>query len=228
MSDFNSALVIPNLVTHLQRGGGPSLLFIETLANFTAIAAAAEWDALAMFQQSDFSSAGSGAAGQDLAITLIDGVRYSTPDLSIDESADVQERSFQIAMTDLTVLNLPARTKGKKFFFAFPIRFAGTTKIVEFGFGEFKREFTYSQSWGQYLIYNAAIRYQPTGLATTPTFPVLPINTDPLFTTDAANMRYLGWLLAAADATKGGFGNVVAMPTFTDLPGTLPSVIKSF
>jgi hypothetical protein len=227
MSALQSTLVLPSLGTHLQRGGGPSMLFIEVKDDFSAIATSAEWDMLALFQQSDFSVAPGSGQSSDLSIVLMDGTKYSTEDTAIDESPDKVERSLQIAMTDVSVINLPARTKGKKFFFVFPVKFLGTVKIVEFGFGEFKREFTYSQAWGQYLIYNAGIKYQPSGRTTTPTFPVLPANTDALFTTAEANMKYLGWLLAAADATKGGFGNVVAMPDFTALPGTLPYVTKS-
>lgn len=225
MSDFNSSLVIPSLTTHVQRGGGPSLLYIEIEDDYSDVVTSAEWNMMAMFQNSNFNQTPPGTQDQDLNLTLIDGDKYTLPDQGIDESPDAQERTFQVVMTDLTILNLMHSVKSKRFFFVYPVKFVGTTKYVEFGYGMFKRDFSYVQDWGQFLVFNVGIKYKPTLLSSTPTFPVLPTNIDALFTTDEANKKYLGWLLASADAASGGFGNAVAMPDFTDLPGTRPSVV---
>lgn len=225
MSDFNSSLVLPSLTEHVQRGGGPSLLYIEVEEDWSDVVSGAEWGMLPLFQSSNFAQTPPGSQAQDLNLTLINGDRYTLPDQGVDESPDNQERTFQCVLTDITTLNLLHSVRGKRFFFVYPVKFVGTTKLVEFGYGEFKRDFSYAQDWGQFLVYSLGIKYMPTLLSSTPTFPVLPANTDTLFTTDEANMKYIGWLLATADATKGGFGNAVAMPDFTDLPGTRPSVV---
>ncbi len=229
MAAFDSTLVIPNLNTHVRRGGGPSVLLIETELDYSAVKAGAEWNALTVLQTKSDNVAESQAGGrQDLTLQLVHGPRHVLRDAEADSAEDQETKQLVVAMSDIYTFSIRRWTKGKRFFIVDPLMFIGDAKIVQFGFGYFERTFTRNHDYSQVVATNCTFRFEPHGQAS-PTFPALPDGaTDPLFTTDPANMEYLGWLLAAADATKGGFGEAVTLPTTSELTADLPSIELEF
>ncbi|MCZ7556786.1 MAG: hypothetical protein M5R41_10340 [Bacteroidia bacterium] len=228
MPTFDSTLVIPSLPTHVRRGGGPSVLLIECESDYSAAASGAEWNALTILQSKSDNVAESAAGGrQDLTLQLVHGPRHVLKDSEFDSAEDQETKALVIAMSDMYTFSIRRWTKGKRFFIVDPVLLTPTTKIVQFGFGYFERTFTRNHDYAQIIATNATFRFEPHG-QTSPTFPALPTNADPLFTTDPANMEYLGWLLAAADDDKGGFGNAVTLPTTSELAADMPSVELEF
>lgn len=228
MPTFDASIVIPNLGTHVRRGGGPCVLLIETKPDYSAVATGAEWNMLSVLQsKSDAVAAPKAGAAQDLTLQLVDGERYVLRDTEADSAADNVSKQLVIAMTDIWTIALPRWTKGKTFFMVDPIILTDDKKIVQFGFGRFERTFTRNHDYGQVVATNCTFSFEPHGQAA-PTFPPLPTDTDVLFTTDTANKKYLGWLLAAAAATKGGFGDAVVLPTTSELAADMPVVELEF
>lgn len=228
MATFDSTLVIPNLSQHVRRGGGPSILLIEVEPDYSAAADGAKWNALTVLQTKADNVAESAAGGrQDLTLQLVHGPKYVLKDEAFDTAEDQETKALVIAMSDMYTFSMRRWTKGKRFFIIDPILLTPTKKIVQFGFGYFERTFTRNHDYAQIIATNATFRFEPHGQAS-PTFPALPANTDPLYTTDAENMEYLGWMLAAADATKGGFGEAVTLPTTSELAADMPSVELEF
>ena len=228
MPTFDSTLVIPSLHTHVRRGGGPSVLLIECEMDYSAAASAAKWHALTILQSKSDSVAESAAGGrQDLTLQLVHGPKHVLKDDQFDSAEDQETKALVIAMSDMYTFSIRRWTKGKRFFIVDPILLTSTAKIVQFGFGYFERTFTRNHDYGQIIATNCTFRFEPHG-QTSPTFPALPANDDALFTTDPANMEYLGWMLAVADAAKGGYGNAVTLPTTSELAADMPSVELEF
>lgn len=228
MATFDTTTVIPNLNTHVRRGGGPSVLLIEVLPDKSAVASGAKWNILSVLQSKSDSVAVSQAGGaQDLTLQLVHGARHVLRDTEPDSGVDQETKQLVVAMSDMHIFSMRRWTKGKVFFMVDPVLFIGEAKIVQFGFGRFERTFTRNHDYGQVIATNCTFKFEPHGHAS-PTFPALPESTDPLFTTDAANMEYLGWLLSSTDVTKGGFGEAVALPTTSELTADLPSIELEF
>lgn len=229
MPAFDATLVIPNLNQHVRRGGGPTVLLIETELDYSAAKAGAAWQALTVLQTKSDNVAESQAGGrQDLTLQLVHGPRHVLRDAEADSAEDQETKQLVIAMSDLFTYSIRRWTKGKRFFIIDPLMFIGDTKIVQFGFGYFERTFTRNHDYAQIVATNATFRFEPHGQEA-PTFPALPDSaTDALYTTDPENMEYLGWMLAVEDATKGGFGAAVTLPTTAELTKDLPSIELEF
>jgi hypothetical protein len=228
MPTFDSTLVVPSLPAHVRRGGGPSILLVECEKDYSAAATNAKWHALTILQSKSDNVAESAAGGrQDLTLQLVHGPKYVLKDSEFDTAEDQESKALVIAMSDMYTFSMRRWTKGKRFFIVDPILLTPSSKIVQFGFGYFERTFTRSHDYAQIIATNATFRFEPHGQAA-PTFPALPASDDALFTTDAENMEYLGWLLAAADADKGGFGAAVTLPTTSELAADMPSVELEF
>jgi len=231
MPTFDTAIAIPDHVADVQRGGGPALLIIECKADLSAEATGAKWNALTMLQSKSLNVAAPAGGTDELTATLVHG-RTLTVGSSATAAAspDIETLPVVILMSNLYTISIRRWTKGKKFFVIDPVLLTDTKKIVRFGFAEFERTFTENHDYGQINATNATLKYVPYSSAVSPTFPALPTNADALFTTGLTDTvkEYFGWLLAAADAAKGGYGVAVALPTTTELPAGRPSMELKF
>ena len=229
MSDFKtSGLVIPNTTTHLTQGiGRKSAIFIEMESDLSAAASGAEYDILGLVIDTNHNRAVSGGGTDDLSITLADNTDYKISNPNAASPDTTQEVTINTAMDSLAMDNFLDAVYGKYFFLVLPVYLDGVTKRVRFGNGYWKQEQSVQRSGKTVNQSPLVFVYKKYGTVT-PTFPAIPANTDTAYTTDAANKDAIGWLLAAADSTKGGYGTAVAVPSTSVLTGDLYSTVVEF
>lgn len=226
MAAFNSSLALPVLATDIQRGGGQSLIYIETESDYSAAKSGATWDMMSLFTKVDFDFGSQGGGDKPLDIELVDGTKYTLDDNS--SSTAILTKKLTITTARENMMEFLEAVQGKKYFIVALVSRVGSTKRVFFGFGYFDLTLKRSSQYSQVVTYDISFIVKSHGYSGTPTFPALPADTDAKFTTDAINMQYIGWLLSSTDSTKGGYGTVVSLPTTSELTSSKCGIVKSF
>lgn len=219
MATLNTSLWVPSNSVDVQRGGGPAALFIETLTDYSAVQTSAMWDLLGLFTDKDYDFGSQGGGAKPLDLQLVDGEQITLDDTSTVNALLTKQITFTTLRENL--MQFLDTVKGKKYFMVDYVARVGTTKRVFFSFGYFDLKLKNKRNFGNAVAYDITFICKADGLSSAPTLPALPLSADTKFGTDDQSKKYLGWLLATADATKGGFGNAVALPsTSTELVRT--------
>ncbi len=218
MADFAASLWVPNYSQDVVRGSARAGIFIEVEDDYSAAVSGAEWDLLSLFTSIAFDTAGAGGGESILDVRLVNGTIISLDDTAV--ASNVLQRSIKMAtVRDAVELDEFIDTiQGKKYFVCINRGNKGTTKRVFFGYGYFDLSTTNAHSYDAAIQHEITFKVKAHKLESASiTLPPLPTNLDAAFTTDEMEMLYIGWLLAAVDSAKGGFGNAVALPSYSEL-----------
>ena len=227
MATLNTSIWVPAYSTDIQRGGGCSALMIQTLADYSAVYTAAMWDLLALFSQKKYDIGSQGGGTKPLDVELCDGAKITLDDNS--DATALLTKSIVFTTLRENMMQFIDTVKGKKYFIMDLVSRVGTSKRVLFGFGYFDLKSARTSQFSSAVSYDITFVVKADGLSSAPTLPALPANSDAKFLTDDMSKQYLGWLLAAADATKGGYGNAVTLPdTSTELTRSSVGYMKTF
>jgi len=214
---FKSSLWVPNYSADAVRGSARAAIMIQTLSDYSAVYSGAEWDLLSMFTQIAFEEGSQGGGASALDVRLCHGPQITLDDTAVASALLTRTVKFTTVRDALAIDEFLDTVKGNRYFIAVLRSVKGTTKRVFFGYGYWDLTGSTTISYESPNTRELTFVVKPHGLASAPTIPALPVNTDAAFTTGDMQKEYIGWLLAAADATKGGFGTAVSLPTTVQL-----------
>ncbi len=228
MAAFKSSLWVPNYSSDIVRGNTRAAIMIQTLADYSAVYSGAEWDLLSMFTQVDVEEGSQGGGSSPLNIRLCHGPQHTLDDTAVSTALLTRTLKFTTVRDSVVIDEFLDTVKGNRYFIVWLRGVKGTTKRVFFSYGYWdiagSASLTYDAANQRQLSFIA----QAHGLASAPTIPALPANTDAAFTTGAMQMEYLGWLLGSADSAKGGFGTAVSLPTTVQLHSAKVGITLDF
>lgn len=176
MATFNTNLSLPSYTTDVQRGGGPSALFIRTANDFSAVYTSAMWDMITLFSKRDYEISGAGGGNKPLDIQFVHGPTYVVPDLAVSSPLLSKKITWTIARENM--YEFIDTVAGNRYFVVDCFHVVGVTKRVFFGFGYFEPTAKFSSQYGSVKTVDVVFNIYADGLATAPTLPALPTNSD--------------------------------------------------